>query len=168
MNVSDVNISELMHFTISPLEIMIRGTIMYWFLFLIFRLILRRDAGSASITDFLFVVILGDAAQNSMIGEGTSVGDGMVLVSTLVVWNYLLDFLSYYFPAIDKLVTAQKLCLVRDGKLQRRSMRKEFITQEEIAEKIRAAGLENIKDVKRMYMEPDGEISVIKREDVRS
>ena len=68
MSLSSVNILELMHFTVPPLELFIRGTLMFWFLFLIFRLILRRDVGSTSITDFLFIVILGDAAQNAMIG----------------------------------------------------------------------------------------------------
>lgn len=164
MTLLSADISQLMHFTVSPLELVVRGTLMFWFLLLIFRLILRRDIGSASITDFLFVVILGDAAQNAMIGEGTSVGDGMVLVSTLVLWNYLLDVLSYKFPRVARLLSAQKLCLVRDGKLQRRNMRKEFITADEVYEKIREAGLEHLNQVKLMYMESDGEISVIKRD----
>lgn len=165
MSMLDINLAELVQFTVPPLELFLRGTIMFWFLLLIFRTILRRDIGSASITDFLFVVILGDAAQNSMIGQGSSVSDGMVLVSTLVLWNYTLDFLSYRFPKIDRLISARKLCLVRDGKLQRRNLRKEFITADEISEKLREAGLERLDQVKLMYMESDGEISVIKRED---
>ncbi|RYY01161.1 MAG: DUF421 domain-containing protein [Gammaproteobacteria bacterium] len=168
MNLFNTDIHEIMHFTVPPLELFLRGTIMFWFLFLIFRLVLRRDIGSASVTDFLFVVILGDAAQNAMIGEGTSVSDGMVLVSTLVSWNYVIDALSYRYPAIDRLVSARKLCLIRDGKLQRRNLRKEFITVDEVHEKIREEGLEHIEQVKMMYMESDGEISIIKREDVRS
>lgn len=165
MNLLSADIAQLMQFTVSPLELMLRGTMMFWFLLLIFRLILRRDIGSASITDFLFVVILGDAAQNAMIGEGSSVSDGMVLVSTLVAWNYGLDVLSYRFPWVNRLLSARKICLVRDGKLQRRNLRKEFITTEELNEKLREAGLERLDQVKLMYMESDGEISVIKRED---
>lgn len=164
MNLVSADIAQLMQFTVAPLELILRGTIMFWFLLLIFRLILRRDIGSASITDFLFVVILGDAAQNAMIGEGSSVSDGMLLVSTLVAWNYALDVLSYRFPWVDRLLSARKLCLVRDGKLQRRNLRKEFITTDEVYEKIREAGLERLDQVKFMYMESDGEISVIKRE----
>lgn len=164
MNLFSADVSQLMQFTVPPLELIVRGTLMFWFLLLIFRLILRRDIGSASITDFLFVVILGDAAQNAMIGQGSSVGDGMVLVSTLVAWNYALDVLSYRFRWLNRLLSAPKLCLVRDGKLQRRNMRKEFITPEEVYEKIREAGLEKLDQVKLMYMESDGDISVIKHE----
>jgi len=164
MDLMGVDFLKLMHFTVSPLELFLRGTLMFWFLFLVFRLVLRWDIGSASVTDFLFVVILGDAAQNAMIGEGTSVVDGMMLVSTLVMWNYIVDALSYRYPRIDRLLAARKLCLVRDGKLQRRNLRKEFITVDEIYEKIREAGLEHLNQIKLMHMEADGEISVIKYE----
>jgi uncharacterized membrane protein YcaP (DUF421 family) len=164
MDLLSVDFLKLMHFTVSPLELFLRGTLMFWFLFLVFRLVLRRDIGSASVTDFLFVVILGDAAQNAMIGEGTSVVDGMMLVSTLVMWNYIVDALSYRYPRIDRLLAARKLCLVRDGQLQRRNLRKEFITVDEVYEKIREAGLEHLNQVKLMHMEADGEISVIKYE----
>ena len=163
MDFFNIDVAQVFHFTVSPFELILRGTTMFWFLFLVFRLVLRRDIGSASITDFLFVVILGDAAQNSMIGEGTSVADGVVLVSTLVVWNYLIDALSYKYPKIDRLLAARKLCLVRDGKLQRRNLRKEYITVDEIFEKIREAGLERLDQVKLMHMESDGEISIIEK-----
>ena len=56
-------------FTASPLELMLSGSMMYWFLFVAFRFILNRDVGSLAISDFLFVVILGDAAQNGIIGR---------------------------------------------------------------------------------------------------
>lgn len=163
MEFLNVDMQQLMRFTVSPLELFLRGTLMFWFLFLVFRLVLRRDIGSASVTDFLFVVILGDAAQNSMIGEGSSISDGIMLVSTLVAWNYMIDALSYRYPRIDRLLAARKLCLVRDGKLQRRNLRKEFITVDEVFEKIREAGLERLDQVKLMHMEADGEISVIEQ-----
>lgn len=164
MDFLNLEMGQVMSFTVSPLQLFVRGTIMFWFLFLIFRFILRRDVGSASITDFLFVVILGDAAQNAMIGEATSVSDGMVLIMTLVFWNYLIDFLTYRFPHFERMISAKRLCLVMKGKMLRRNMRKEFITTEELNEKLREAGLEDISQVKFMYMESDGEISIIKYE----
>ena len=37
---------------------------MYWFLFLMFRFVLRRDAGAVGIADILLVVLIADASQN--------------------------------------------------------------------------------------------------------
>lgn len=164
MNVLDIDLSGVFAFTVSPLELMLRGTLMYWLLFIVLRFVLRRDVGSLGISDFLFVVILGDAAQNSMIGSGTSATDGMVLIGTLVFWSYLLDYLSYRFPVFQRFSAAPRLCLVQDGKLLRRNMRRELITEEELKAKIRQEGIEDLAKVKRMYLEADGEMSLIRKD----
>ena len=162
MALFDIDLAGIFSFTVSPLELMLRGTLMYAFLFLVFRFILRRDVGSLGISDFLFVVILGDAAQNGMIGDATSATDGMVLIATLVFWSYMLDFMSFQFPFIQRLTAAPRLCLVRDGKMLRRNMRREWITDQELSAKIRLEGVEDISTVKRMYLEADGEMSLIR------
>jgi uncharacterized membrane protein YcaP (DUF421 family) len=168
VNIFDFDLAGIFSLTVSPLELILRGTLLYWFLFIVLRFILRRDVGSLGVSDFLFVVILGDAAQNGMIGSATSVTDGMVLIGTLVFWSYMLDFMSFHVPVIQRFTAAQRLCLVRDGKLQRRNMRREFITDEEVKAKIRQEGVEDLATVKRVYLEADGEMSVIVNDEVKA
>lgn len=163
VNIFDFDLAGIFFLTVSPLELMLRGTLLYWFLFIVLRFILRRDVGSLGISDFLFMVILGDASQNAMIGSATSAIDGIVLISTLVFWSFMLDFMSYRFPLIQRFTAAPRLCLVRDGKLQRRNMRREFITDEELDAKIRQEGVEDLANVKLMYLEADGEMSLIRK-----
>jgi uncharacterized membrane protein YcaP (DUF421 family) len=136
---------------------------MYGFLVLVFRLILRRDVGSMGITDFLFVVLLGDAAQNGMIGDASSPTDTIVLILTLVFWNVLIDWATFRFRWVERLFAARRLCLVRDGRPIRRNLRREFISQGELMAKVREEGLEDLGDVQAMYLESDGEISLIRR-----
>ena len=167
MSIFEVDLATIFSFTVSPLDLALRGTLMYWFLFVVLRFVLRRDVGSLGISDFLFVVILGDAAQNSMIGSASSATDGMVLIATLVFWSYTLDFLSFKFPLVARFTSAPRMCLVRDGKLQRRNMRRELITDEELNAKIRHEGVYDLADVKRMYLEADGEMSLIRRDGLK-
>ena len=47
--------------------------------------------------------------------------------STLVFWNVLIDWAPYRFPAVERLFAAQRLCIVRDGRRNRRDMWREFI-----------------------------------------
>lgn len=142
-------------------EIFLRGSIVYWFLFLIFRLILRRGMGNVGISDFLFVVIVADASQNAMSGDAKSVADGLVLISVLVLWDVLIDWLSYHHRWIKKLVQPPPLILVRKGVLQTRAMRKEFISRDEIYTKLREEGIEHLSQVKQLQLEPDGQLSII-------
>jgi uncharacterized membrane protein YcaP (DUF421 family) len=151
--------------TVNPAELMLRGTAMYWFLLLLFRFVLRRDVGSIGIADLLLLVLVADASQNAMAGGYESVTDGVILVATIAGWNWLLDFATYRFPALNRLIQAKPLPLVRNGRLVRRNMRHEFITMDELMAKLREQGVETLDEVKIARMEGDGEISVIKKDD---
>ena len=60
------------------------------------------------------------------------------------------------------MLSAPRLCLVRDGRRNRRAMRREFISDAELMSKVREQGLEDLAQVRRMYLEADGEISLIR------
>ena len=158
-----VDWQELFSFSVAPAELVVRGTAMFWFLYLLFRFIVRRDAGGVGMADILVLVIVADAAQNAMAGEYRSITDGMVLVGTIVFWNYLLDWLCYRFPALEQVLQPRPLLLVKDGRMLLDNMRRQFLTRDELLAKIREEGLEDLKAVKRAYMESDGKISVIKK-----
>ncbi|OVZ58835.1 DUF421 domain-containing protein [Pigmentiphaga sp. NML080357] len=160
----NVEWSEIFVFSIPPVETLVRGTAMYWLLFLLFRFVVRRDVGSMGIADILLIVIVADAAQNGMAGEGKSVADAALLVCTLVAWNMFLDRLAFHFPLFRRFVDPKKVMLIRDGKKLRENMRRQSITDEELEAKYRQQGVESIDQVKALYLEADGNVSVIKRE----
>src|SRR5687768_3193112 len=81
------------------LEIVLRGSIVYLFLFFLLR-ILRRQAGALGIQDLLVVVLIADAAQNAMASEYKSITDGLILVSTIIFWDYFLNWLDFRFPRL--------------------------------------------------------------------
>lgn len=147
-----------------PLELVVRGTAMYWFLFLLFRFVLRRDAGSIGIADVLLLVLIADAAQNAMAGSYESITDGVILVSTIAGWNWLVDFAAWRSPALRRVLEPQPLPIVRGGRLLRRNMRRELITIEELMSQLREHGLESLEQVESATMEADGQISVIRRD----
>lgn len=145
----------------SLLEIILRGTLVYLFLFIVLRF-LRRSAGAIGISDLLVVVVIADAAQNAMGGEYRSVTEGFVLVSTIVAWDYFFDWLAFHYPSLSPILRPRALLLIKNGKLQVRNLRKAMITEEEIVGELREQGVENVKDVKYSYMESDGHISVVR------
>jgi len=150
---------------VSLLEIILRASVMYISLFVLLRVILKRQTGSLGMTDLLLITLLADASQNAMAGEYTSIIDGIVLVSTIIFWNYAFDWLSFKFDWFGRLIDPAPLLLIRDGKLLRRNMRKELITEEELMGQLRQQGLDNPAKVKEAYMESDGQFSVVQRKE---
>lgn len=148
--------------TMSPVEIVIRGTVVYWLLFLIFRFILRRDIGSVTIADVLVLILIADASQNAMAGEYRTVSEGALLIATIVGWNHTLDWASFRSPWVSRLVSPPPLLLVRHGKVLQRNLQQELITTDELLSKLREHGVEDVSRVRKAYMEPDGSISVLK------
>lgn len=145
----------------SPLELVVRGTAMYLFLFLLFRVIIRRRIGAVGMADLLVLVIIADAAQNGMAGEYRSVTEGAILIGTIVGWDVLIDWLTYRSPALARWLEPPPLLLVRNGAIQHRNLRREFVTIEELQSKLRENGVNDLAEVKEAYMESDGAVSVI-------
>ena len=155
--------SELFGLSVSPLETIVRGTAMYWFLLLLFRIVIRRRVGAVGISDILLLVIIADASQNAMSGDYKSITDGCILVATIVGWNYFVDWVTYASPALQKLVEPAPLPLVDRGKVLRRNLRHEFVNEAELRAKLREHGVTDYAQVERATMEADGQVSVIKR-----
>ena len=146
------------------LEIVVRGTVVYLVLFLLLRITHRRQSGTLGITNLLAIVLIADAAQNAMSANYHSIAEGLFLVATIVFWAWFLDWLGYRLPALQRLVHPRPLLLVRDGRVLRRGLKEELITEEELMSHLREQGVEHIRDVKRAFIEGDGRISVIKKD----
>jgi uncharacterized membrane protein YcaP (DUF421 family) len=147
----------------SILEIILRGSVMYFFIFFLFR-IFRRQAGAVGISDLLVVVLVADAAQNGMAGDYKSITEGALLVGTIVVWDFFFDWLGFKSPFLLRVFRPAPMLLIRNGRIQRRNLSKEMITEEELMAQLREQGIEHLSDVKESYLEGDGRISVIKKE----
>ena len=148
-------------------EIILRGSVMYISLFILLRVVLKRQAGSLGMTDLLLVTLIADASQNAMAGEYRSLPAGIVLVSTIIFWSYAFDWLNYRFPWFSRLTEPPPLPLIKNGKLLLRNMRRELITEEELMSQLREQGLDAVGKVKEAYMESDGHISVVEQQQKR-
>ena len=138
--------SEIFGVSVSPLELIVRGSAMYLFLFLLFRVVVRRRVGAVGMADILVLVIVADAAQNGMSGEYRTVTEAFILVGTLIGWNMLIDWLNFRFPRVLW-----------------RHLRYEFMSESELKTKLREHGVTDAREVDKAYMEPDGQITVLKK-----
>jgi uncharacterized membrane protein YcaP (DUF421 family) len=150
---------------VSVLEIFLRGSMMYLAIFFLLRIVLKRQSGTLGMTDLLLITLLADASQNAMAGEYKSVPDGIILVGTIIFWNYAFDWLSFKSQWFERLIEPAPLPLIRNGRMLRRNMRHELITEAELIGQLREQGVADVSKVKEARIESDGQISVIKYEE---
>jgi uncharacterized membrane protein YcaP (DUF421 family) len=145
------------------LETVIRGSATYLVLFALLRFVFRRESGAARISMLLLLVLLADAVQNAMADDYTSVTDGLLLVGTIMAWDYVLDWAGSRFPSVQGLIHPPPLLLVRDGELLRQNLKREFVSEEELWSGLRQHGIRDLADVRAAYLEGDGKLSVFRR-----
>lgn len=143
------------------LEIVVRGSLVYLGLFALMRLVLKREAGALGPSDLLVVVLIAAAAQNALADDYRSVPDGLLLVAVILFWAQAVNWLGFRSPRMERVFKPPGLALVRDGRMLRKNMAKELITEGELWAQLRLQGVDDLSQVEAAYVEPNGRISVI-------
>lgn len=146
--------------TESILEVIIRGTVMYLGMYFILR-IFRRQTGSVGIADVLVIVVIADAAQNGMAGDSRSITEALILISTIVFWDFLFDWLGFRSTFLSRYLTPNPLLLIENGEFIEKNLADEFLTKDDVLAQLREQGLENAEKVKKCYLESNGHFSVL-------
>ena len=152
---------------VSLFETVVRGVVMYFGIFALLRVVLRGRTSAVTVSDLLVLVLIADAAQNAMATNYRSITNGLVLVATLVVCSVAVDWLAFHFPAVRHFVHPERKPLIIDGRVIRKTLKEELMTEGELLTQIRLNGADSSEEVKAAYLEGNGAVSVIKFEPAR-
>jgi uncharacterized membrane protein YcaP (DUF421 family) len=144
-------------------ETFVRGTVLYLGVLILLRLTPARESGGVGTPDLLVMVLLADAAQNAMAGPHHAVGDGLTLIVTILAWSALLDWASFRWPFVHRLLRTPPVRLVREGRMLAGNLRRQLITSDELVAQLRKHGVDDVAEVKGAWIEDDGQISVVRR-----
>lgn len=147
---------------VSILETVIRGVVTYFAIFVLLRVILRGRTSAVTVSDLLVLVLISDAAQNAMAADYNSITNGIVLVGTLLLCSFVVDWLAIRFQPLRQFVHPERKPLIVNGRIMRKVLREELMTEQELMTQVRLNGLDSIEEVKAAYLEGNGEVSVIK------
>ena len=149
---------------VSLLETVVRGVLMYLAIFVLLRVILRGRTSAVSVSDLLVLLLVADAAQKAMAASYQSITSGVVLVGTIVLMSFVMDWLAFRSTAIRRFVHPDRRPLIQDGRVLRRALQQELMTEEELMTQLRLNGVEDVTEVKAAFLEGNGSISVIRFE----
>lgn len=145
-------------------EFVLRGVVVYFLLLLMLRLSGKRTVGQFTPFDLIVVVLLGNAVQNSLIGEDASLPGGLILAATLIACNWLVGFATARSRRLNRLAEGDPVLLGRDGTLFESVLRRENISRLDIEEALRDNGVDSMEDAALVTLEVDGTITVVRRD----
>jgi len=138
-----------------------KTAIVYLFLIIGLRWLGKRELGQMSLYDFVMVVILGNAVQNSMLGTDTTLGGGLVAALVLLLMNRGFNQLIRGSRRFEHLLVGDPVLIVHDGKVLADRLKSNGITREQLTAALREHGYEKPEDVHLAVLEVDGTISVV-------
>jgi uncharacterized membrane protein YcaP (DUF421 family) len=146
------------------MDIVLRATVMFGLLFLLVRLLGKRELGQLTPFEFIVMVVMGDLIQQGVTHNDFSLTGATLAIGTFAFWGLVISWVTYLSPAASRLFEGVPRVLIRDGTLIERNLRRDRMTRGEVESEMRLAGIASMRDVAWAILEPQGKISFIKRE----
>ncbi len=143
------------------MELVIRATVIYWFLWLIVRGTGKRSVAELSPLDLLLIVVIGDLVQQGVTEEDMSLTGAIIVMSTFVCWTLFGDSLARRFPRWERALEGEAVVVMRDGEPDFGRLRTERLTMGDLVGAAREAGFEDLRDIHLGVLEHDGKFSFI-------
>ena len=144
-------------------EFMLRVVVVYAVVLGMVRLSGKRALGQITPFDVLLIVLLGNAVQNALLGQDTSLAGGLLLAATLITLNYTVGWVTTRSRRMERLIEGEPVLVARDGKLLDSVLRRELITQADFDAAMRQQGCGGIEEVALALLEINGHITIVPR-----
>jgi uncharacterized membrane protein YcaP (DUF421 family) len=146
------------------MDIVLRAAVIFVVLFVVVRVMGRRELGQMEPFDLILLVVIGDLIQQGVTQSDYSLTGAILAVTTLSVLTVAASYASFRFRRLRPLLDGEPIILVQDGRPVEANLRRERITVEEIAGQARLQQISHLSEVRWAVLETSGQISFIPRE----
>jgi uncharacterized membrane protein YcaP (DUF421 family) len=143
------------------MDIALRALFLYAFVVFLMRVIGRRELSSLSAVDLVLLIVLGDAIQQGLTQDDYSITGAVIAVSTIAAVQVASSYLSFRSRRARRIIEGEPVVIVQAGKLIERNMKRERLTEDEVAEEMRAQQIASVEDLEWGILESDGTMSFI-------
>ncbi len=161
-----LHITDILDLRLSFVDVFVRVTLLYFGLCLLLRVIPKRQIGKSSLTDLLFVILIGSFAADAMSKEAETIGDFLMVMVCVMLLAYAFDLLAFRYRWFRSLMLEPPTCLIEDGRMLKANLRREMISEDDLMRELRRQDIHDPAEVKFAHLEADGEISILTRRQV--
>ena len=145
------------------MDIAVRGLVLFFFMYLLTRVIGRRELSSLQPFDLILLIVLGDSIQQGLTQDDYSVTGAFIAIGTIAALQVLTSWGAFRFPWLRRVLDGHPIVLVEDGKVVEKNLRRERLTMDDLTEQARSNQIGSIDDVQWAIFEPSGTISFLEK-----
>src|SRR4051794_10174560 len=143
------------------MDLAFRAIFLFSFIYLLTRIMGRRELSSLEPFDLILLIVIGDAIQQGLTQDDYSVTGALIVVGTFAILQVLLSFLSYKLRALRPTLEGEPVVIVQDGKPVEKNLRRERLTVGEVLVAARLQQVASMDDIAWAVLETSGKISII-------
>lgn len=143
------------------MDIVIRASVMFAAMFLLLRLLGKRELAQMTPFELVLLIVMGDLIQQGVTHNDFSLTGAVLAIGTIGFWTLVMNWISYRFPKAEKILDGEPSVLIRNGELLESNLSRNRMTRSEIEGEMRLAGIARIRDVEWGILETTGKISFI-------
>ncbi|MEG2348059.1 MAG: DUF421 domain-containing protein [Clostridia bacterium] len=147
------------------LVVFFRALILYAIVFLVIRLMGKRELSKVQPFELAIIILIADLASAPMSSRGMPIFDGIIPIFTLLIAYLLFTFLIRSSNKVQDVVCGSVSIIIKDGKLNEEELDKLQYTVADIMSQLREKDIFKIQDVKYAIIETNGKLNVIKNSD---
>lgn len=145
------------------MDIVVRALFAFVFVFLLTRLIGRRELSSFEPFDLILLIVVGDLMQQGITQSDMSFTGAVLATGTFAVLLLAVSYLRFRFRQLQPLLDPQPLIVVQDGDVIDANLRKERMTVDELLAEARLQQIASLDEIRWAVLESNGKVSFVKR-----
>jgi uncharacterized membrane protein YcaP (DUF421 family) len=146
------------------MDLALRSIVVFFFVFMLTRVIGKRELSSLEPFDLILLIVLGDAVQQSLTQDDYSVTGAFIVISTIAILQVGVSYLNFRAPRLRPLLDGEPIVIVQDGKVMEANAKRERLTLEDIAEAARLQQIGSLEDVQWAILETSGELTFLEKQ----
>jgi uncharacterized membrane protein YcaP (DUF421 family) len=146
------------------MDLTIRAVALFFFVYLLTRIIGRRELSSLEPFDLILLIVIGDAIQQGLTQDDYSVTGALIVIGTFAILQILVSYLSFRFPRLRPALDGEPIVVVQDGRAIEKNMKRERITVDEVMVAARQEQVASLDRIAWAVLETSGKISIIPKQ----
>src|SRR3954451_10801453 len=143
------------------MDLVFRATVIFFFIYLVTRVVGRRELSSLEPFDLILLVVIGDLVQQGVTQSDYSVTGAITVIATFSALTVFVGWVNFRFRRLRLVLDGQPIVLVLDGNVIESNLRRERMSIDELEAAPRVQQVESLDDVKLAVLETGGVLSVI-------
>ncbi|MBG9655340.1 DUF421 domain-containing protein [Cytobacillus firmus] len=145
-------------------ETILRVTIAFLVLFILARLMGRKEIGQMTFFNWTTAIGIGSIAGNLAVNESTLIKDGVIALIVWTLFTIMLDMIDLKSKQGRRVTTGDPLIVIKAGRIMEGALKESRVDLDELQALLRQKDIFSLKNVDYAILETNGELSILKKE----